>query len=183
MFLKNHLEVLNFKDSFESYRCNLIVNSDASLTGYAGYVASTINGISHGFTRRFYEIFHKEKLTAVHRVLLSLIHILANQHIKWFTDNQGHRVKSIAAKGSMERELQDIAFNIFRICMFWSIYFEMEWIPRSENEDYFSRILDYDDWGISFSILDLIQFMLQDDWFASNYNSKLPKFYFVHVTG
>ena len=63
-----------------------------------------------------------------------------------------------------------------------SIYLEMEWIPRTENEksDYLSRILDFDDWGISFVLLDMIQqryWPLQVDWFASNYNAKLPKFY------
>lgn len=120
------------------------------------------------------------ELVAVHRVLVSLRHILANQHVKWFTDNQG--VKSISAKGSMNRELQDIAYSIFRICMSESIYLEMEWIPRSENEksDYLSRIVDYDDWGISFAILGMIQNRfgaLEIDWFASNYNKKLPIFY------
>ena len=57
----------------------------------------------------------------------------------------------------------------------------MKW-NGSENEksDYLSRILDYDDCGISFDILDMIQNRfgeLQVDWFASNYNKKLPIFY------
>ena len=63
-----------------------------------------------------------------------------------------------------------------------SINLEMEWIPRSENEksDNPLRILDYDDWGISFANLDMIQNRfeaLQVDWFASNYNKKFPIFY------
>ena len=72
------------------------------------------------------------ELVAVHGVLLSLKHVFANQRIKWFTDNQC--VKFIDLKGSMKTELQDGAYNIFRICMSKSIYLEMERIPRSENQ-------------------------------------------------
>ena len=47
------------------------------------------------------------ELVAVYRVLLSLSHFFANQRVKGLTDNQG--VKSIANKGSMKRDLQDIS--------------------------------------------------------------------------
>ena len=62
-----------------------------------------------------------------------------------------------------------------------SISLEMEWIPRSENEksDYLSRIIDFDDWGISFNSLSIKQSRfgnLHIDWFASEHNAKLPKF-------
>lgn len=181
-FWNQNLEALNRKNLHESHKCSKIVFSDASATGYAGYEVSTINGISHGLWSEEESLKSStwRELVAVHRVLLSLKHILANQRIKWFTDNQG--VKAIAMKGSMKRELQDIAYSIFSICMSESIYLEMEWIPRKENEksDYLSRILDFDDWGISFVLLDMIQQrfgQLQVDWFASNYNAKLPKFY------
>ena len=116
-------------------------------------------------------------------MLLSLKYIFANQPIKWFTDNQD--VEAIAMNSSMKRELQDIAYSIFSICMSESIYQEMEWIPRTKNEksDYLSRILDFDDWGISFVLLDMIQQrygQLNVDWFASNYNVK-PNF--IHDFG
>ena len=150
--------------------------------GTGVYEVNTINGISHGLWSHEESLKSStwRELVAVHRILLSLKHVFANQRIKLFTDNQG--VKAIALKGSMKTELQDIAYSIFRICMSESIYLEMEWIPRSENEksDYLSRILDYDDWGISFVVLDMIQQrcgQLQVDWFASNYNAKLQKFY------
>ena len=182
LFWNNNLDVLNSKDLYESHKCTKLVYSDASSTGYGGYEVNTINGISHGLWSHEESLKSStwRELVAVHRVLLSLKHIFANQRIKWFTDNQG--VKAIALKGSMKTELQDIAYSIFRICMSESIYLEMEWIPRSENEksDYLSRILDYDDWGISFVVLDMIQQrygQLQVDWFASNYNAKLQKFY------
>ena len=181
-FWDKTLDVLNFKDLFESHKCTKIVYSDASSTGYAGFEISTINGISHGLWTQEEALKSStwRELVAVHRILLSLKHILANQRIKWFTDNQG--VKSIITKGSMKTELQDIAYSIFRMCLSQSISLEIEWIPRSENEksNYLSKILDFDDWGISFAVLDMIQSRygaLQVDWFASNYNAKLPKFY------
>ena len=86
---------MNFKDLFEAHKCTKIVYSDASSAGYAEYEISTINGISHGLCSQE-ESSTWNELVAVHIVLLSLRHILANQHIKWFTDNQG--VKSIAVK-------------------------------------------------------------------------------------
>ena len=182
LFWKDNLSVLNTKDIFESHKCTKIVYSDASSTGFAGYEVSTINGISHGMWSEEESLKSStwRELVAVYRVLLSLSHFLANQRVKWFTDNQG--VKSIANKGSMNRDLQDISYKIFNLCMSRSISLEMEWIPRSENEksDYLSRIIDFDDWGISFNILSIIQSRfgnLHVDWFASEHNAKLPKFY------
>ena len=43
-----------------------------------------------------------------------------------------------------------------------------------------SRIIDFEDWGISFDILSLIQSRfgkLHVDWFASDHNAKLVNFY------
>lgn len=140
------------KDIYESHKCTKIVYSDASATGYAGYEVNTINGISHGVWSEEESIKSStwRELVAVCRVLLSLSHVLANQRVKWFTDSQG--VKAIAVKGSMKRELQDIAFSIFKLCMAKCICLEIESIPRSENEksDYLSRIVDYDDWGFHY---------------------------------
>ena len=182
LFWDRNLQVLNTKDIYESHKCTRIVYSDASASGYAGYEVSTINGISHGIWSEEESLKSStwRELVAVYRILLSLRHVLANQRVKWFTDNQG--VKAISSKGSMKRDLQDIAFGIFKLCMSKSIYLEMEWIPRTENEkaDYLSKIVDFDDWGISFAILVLLQRrfgQFQVDWFASDYNAKLPKFY------
>jgi hypothetical protein len=74
-----------------------------------------------------------------------MVHLLANQRVKWFTDNQG--VVSIVSKGSMKSDLQSFAMAIYKICMINSVVLDIEWIPRYENEkaDFLSRILDYDD--------------------------------------
>jgi hypothetical protein len=98
-----------------------------------------------------------------------------------YFDNKG--VTSIVRKGSMNVELQSVAFKIFTLCLRNSISLEMEWLPRTLNEraDYWSRIVDYDDWGISFYLLNMIRYQfhinLEVDWFASPYNAKLPVFY------
>ena len=181
-FWQENMRLINTKSIFEAQKCTKIVFSDASATGYAGYEVSTVNGISHGMWSQA----EAEKsstwreLVAVWRVLQSLVHILSNQRVKWFTDNQG--VKTIAVKGSMKRELQDVAFDIFKLCMINSISLEMEWVPRSDNEkaDYVSRIVDFDDWGISEELLSQIQARfgrLDIDWFASDHNAKLSRFY------
>jgi hypothetical protein len=51
----------------------------------------------------------------------------------------------------MKRELQDIAISM--LCNFLNnnISIDVEWIPRSKNDqaDFISRIVDYDDWGVS----------------------------------
>ena len=47
----------------------------------------------------------------------------------------------------MKRELQDIAINILRNCLNNNISIDVEWIPRSKNDqaECISRIVDYDD--------------------------------------
>ena len=59
---------------------------------------------------------------------------------------------------------------------------ELEWLPRELNDksDYFSRILDFDDWGIAavlFEILSKKWGPFAVDWFASDYNAKVEQFY------
>lgn len=58
---------------------------------------------------------------------------------------------SIVNKGSMKSELQDIALNIFHMCISNNIVLEMEWIPRDDTSyaDYLSKLFDFDDWGAS----------------------------------
>ena len=66
-----------------------------------------------------------------------------------FTDNQN--VANIVPCGSAKAHLQAEALSIYNICCNDSISKEMEWIPRSQNDqaDFLSRIYDPDDWGLS----------------------------------
>ena len=51
------------------------------------------------------------ELVAVHRVLAAFAKELANNRIKWFTDNQN--VVRILQVGSRKPKLQEVALNVF----------------------------------------------------------------------
>ena len=121
-----------------------VVYSDASDSGFGGYFVQCgldlVSGVwSHeemGTRSTFREIL------AVKFVLLSLVNQLAGLTVKWFTDNQN--VPRILSSGSSKGHLQSEALSIFNICCNHGISFEMEWIPRSQNDqaDFLSRIYD-----------------------------------------
>ena len=75
--------------------------------------------------------------------------MLEGSHVKWFTDSQ------VAAKivevGSMKLGLHKMARRIFDICVRSEIHLEVQWIPRTSNQqaDYISRLIDTDDWQIT----------------------------------
>ena len=82
----------------------------------------------------------------------------------------------------MNLELQQLAQDIFRTCLNNHVLLEVDWIPRTCNEqaDFVSRLIDLDDWEIKPSIFQTIN----DAWgpftvdcFACFYNSKLPRFF------
>lgn len=58
--------------------------------------------------------------------------MLSKRLLKLFTDNQN--VVRIVGKGSMNKELQNLALSIFTVCLQNKIRLETEWIPRYENE-------------------------------------------------
>lgn len=91
-------------------------------------------------------------------------------------------VCSIVNKGSRKPDLQDLAMQIFNFTSIYAIHLKLEWLPRSFNgrADYLSKIIEKDDWGISFEILSMIMNrwgQLDVDYFASEHNAKLPVFY------
>ncbi|XP_062621080.1 uncharacterized protein LOC134282689 [Saccostrea cucullata] len=181
LFWKNTLEKINDREMKYISGSSRIVYTDASETGYGGYCVQTGNAVSHGLweeSERNNSSTWRE-LVAVERVLFSLISFLEGENVKWFTDNTN--VVTIIRKGSMKKELQKIAIKIFELCLIHKIQLEIEWIPRELNDqaDYLSRIVDFDDWGIS-------QVLFEDisrewgpydiDLFASDYNAKVEKF-------
>ena len=126
-FWKSNLNNLNIKDIYESNKCSKIVYSDASSTGFAGYEVNTAIGMSYGMwsPEESKNSSTWRELMAVSRCIKSLGHFLCHL-VKWFTDNQG--VTTIVRKGSMNKELQNIAFDVFNICISKSIQLEIEWI-------------------------------------------------------
>ena len=82
----------------------------------------------------------------------------------------------------MNLDLQLIAMNIFNTCLANNIKLDVQWIPRTWNEqaDFISRLIDPDDWGVSQQLVQLINDSrgpLSVDCFACFYNAKLPKFF------
>ena len=96
-----------------------------------------------------------------------------------YTDNQN--VVRIIQNGSRNATLQAEALAIFAVCMNNSIHIEPEWIPREHNQlaDYYSRIIDHDDWmlnPIAFGRLDSLWGPHTVDRFANSINAQVVRF-------
>ena len=158
-----------------------VVYSDASNTGFGGYAVEHGNHIAHGqwSPEESQRSSSWRELRAVTLTLKAFAKQLANHRVRWFTDNQN--VAHIIKVGSKKVELQAEALDIFKLSVQHNIIMEPEWIPREQNEvaDYLSRIMDYDDWGLSVAAFQLIE----DKWgphtvdrFANSTNAKLLRF-------
>ena len=158
-----------------------VVYSDASDTGYGGYVVEHGPCVAYGqwTTHEAHQSSTWRELTAVLRVLSAVAVKLMNFRVRWFTDNQN--VARILLVGSKTALLQATALKIFSLSVQYQIRLEPEWIPRGLNEraDYLSRIIDYDDWQLNplvFSELDNAWGPHTVDRFASFQNSQVPCF-------
>ena len=158
-----------------------VAYSDASSSGYGGYVVEFGPDISHGHWSVEESKMSStwRELRAVFAVLQAFVEKLRGHTIKWFTDNQN--VVRIVKVGSKKTHLQDGAMCIFQTCMRYGIKLEMEWIPRRDNEvaDYLSRIVDLDDWQINPNIFRRFNTMWGPhtvDRFASVSNTQLARF-------
>ena len=158
-----------------------VVYSDASDTGYGGYV------VEHGSCTSFGQWSAEEagqsstwrELAAVLQVLQAVAPKLANTRVRWFTDNQN--VARILQVGSKKPQLHALALKVFSLSLQHHIRLEPEWIPRELNEraDALSRIVDYDDWFLNptvFFELDTMWGPHSVDRFACFHNSQLPRF-------
>ena len=112
-------------------------------------------------------------------VLQSFASSLADERIRWFTDNQN--VVRILLYGSRKPLLQAEALSVFHLSVTHHLTIEPEWIPRSGNQvaDYLSRIVDEDDWMVHPTIFDQLDHMWGPhtvDRFASIDNRQLEQF-------
>ena len=162
---------------------NAILTCDASSVGYGAHI--TVCGNEQKFCSGMWKETERVKSStfrefkAVLLALQSFCSFLAGGKVKVFSDNQN--VARVAHYGSSVVELQQIAVNIFSFCMRHSISFQMQWIPRGENElaDYLSRIVDPDDGMLSPSLFQLITDRsgpFQVDRMACDYNCQLTRF-------
>ena len=109
-------QINNFNDQniWHSPSAIRVVYSDASSSGYGGYLVEYGCHIAHGqwLPNERIKSSTWQELNAVHKVLDSLTNKLANQRIRWFTDNQN--VVRILNIGSRNPLLQQEALAIFQ---------------------------------------------------------------------
>ena len=180
-FWLSSLESYNGQSIWVRPSATRVAYSDASNTGFGGYIVEHGPYVAHGQWSEWEanQSSTWRELAAVGKILNSVANKLANNRIKWFTDNQN--VVRILQVGSRKEHLQDLAVNILKTSLEHSIRLEPEWLPREDNTqaDYLSRIVDLDDWGISWSVfgyLDTIWGPHTVDRFASDYNTKCSRF-------
>ena len=147
-FWYKEIEEFNGQNIKRSPSAVRMVYSDASGTGFGGYMVEHGPQIAHGqwTTWEAEQSSTWRELKSVSTVLESFASQLANEHIRWFTDNQN--VVNIILHGSKKPMLQTEALKVFHLSLVHNLVIEPEWIPREENlvANYISKILDYDDW-------------------------------------
>ena len=157
-----------------------VLFSDASLTGFGAFVQGS-SLVSHRNLSR--EESQKSstwrELAAIKFALTAVEDHLSGLKVRCNTDNQN--VVRIIQFGSMVKESQDIALDIFIFTSRRQIQLDMNWIPRDQysQADFFSKIVDFDD----YSVIDDVFFHREELWglhsvdrFACSYNAKLPRF-------
>ena len=121
---------------------------DASLTGCGAFVQGS-SLVSH---RNWMEESQKSstwrELAAIKFALAAFEAHLSGLRVRCNTDNQN--VVRIIQFGSMVKELQNIALDIFLFTSRRQIQLAMNWIPRDQNSpaDFFSKIVDFDDYSV-----------------------------------
>ena len=148
----------NFKDLvgqpiWHSSPCiDVISYSDASSTGWAGYVVQLGNIVARGEWEHldYLQSSTFRELKAVRLVIMeSFAPLLAFKECKHRSDNQG--TVSVMSIGSNKPLLQQEATKIYSICRSHGIRLFPEWIPRHLNckADYWSRVIETDDWMLN----------------------------------
>lgn len=166
-------------ENISSYSLNVF--TDASSTGYGGYIAENEDCYMFGIWSPD-EVERSStwrELEAVLRMLYTYETCLEGQCVQWYTDNKN--VVSIIKKGSMKPELQEKAVMIQSLCENNEISINPVWINRDNNRkaDDLSRIYDSDDWQIDDCIFQYLQNIWGSftvDRFACDYNAKCYKF-------
>ena len=130
-----------------------IVYSDASDVACASYIYAEVEGfpVAH---KNFDDLEMKQsstwrELKSVSFALRSFTPFLHNSSVKLYTDNKA--VAFITDSGSNKPHLNTIAKDIFCLTSAHGIKLSVEWIPRTLNQkaDYYSKIVDFDDWCVS----------------------------------
>ncbi|XP_071149234.1 uncharacterized protein [Mytilus edulis] len=181
VFWKENVEFLNGKELLDEKVCTSVVYTDASGTGFGGYIVEYEESEVIGSWKPDEQVKSStwRELEAVYRMLMSKLNYLKGQKVLWRTDNQN--VVHILCKGSVKSDLQTIAINIADICTREEIQLSPQWIPRTDNvkADIFSKTSDCDDLEIKeciFNHFDKKWGRYSIDRFASDYNKKCIRF-------
>ena len=181
LFRVESLQEYNSQPIWHSPSAVRCVYSDASDTGYGGCTVEHGMHVAQGnwLPDEAKQSSTWRELVAVGRVLGSVAIKLRNMRVRWFTDNQN--VVRILKVGSCKPHLQIEALKVFKTCLAHNVRLEPEWVPREKNQlaDYFSRIIDYDDWYIDqavYKMLDTTWGPHTVDRFATAYNAQVQRF-------
>lgn len=181
-FWKENMVNINTRYCLVSKVPSYFVYSDASATGGGAIIDFNNDFVCHktwSENERGQSSTWRQ-LSVIEFSLQSFASVLEGSHVKWFTDSQ------VAAKivevGSMKLGLHKMARRIFDICIRSGIHLDVQWIPRTSNQQavYISRLIDTDDWQITeefFLFLDDLWGPHSVDCFANYYNHKIPRYF------
>ena len=180
-FWFENIKRLNRKLLFRQEPPKLITFSDASSVACGAVLLSCGNQLTHKMWNAEEKTMSStwRELRAVHYALQSFLPILKCRSVHWFTDNKN--VVSIINNGSMKTHLQELALDIFSLCLSNNISLFPEWVPMEYNThaDFVSKVIDYDDWQTTKGFFDKISQRwgpFTVDRFASSTNAKCPRF-------
>ena len=156
--------------------------TDASDFAYGGFLLKRLGKVvCYGRFTDFQSTTSStvRELLAIKYCLESFASQIRHESINVRTDNEN--AAKIITIGSKRPHLQDIAVDIFDICVRNDIRLHPKWIPREQNiiADRISKMKDADDWSID---NETFLFVCQRfghpsiDRFADNLNAKLPVF-------
>ena len=182
-FWSENIDAFNGYPIHRGMSFHATVSCDASDTGYG---ASLIMGNEQNFCSGMWDVNDIcqsstfRELKAIFLALVSFVNLIKNCKVKIFTDNQN--AVRIVHCGSRLAHLQEVSLQIFNFCLCNRISFQVQWIPRAENEvaDYLSRIVDPDDYMLNPVLFRLIvvhwDVVFDIDRMAGRSNSQLARF-------
>lgn len=142
---------LNSRNCFVSKDPSYFVYSDASATGGGAFIDFNNDFVCHKVWTENESLQSStwRELSVIEFSLQSFATLLEVSHVKWYTDSQA--AAKVVEVGSIKFDLHRVARSIFSICMQFGIHLEVQWIPRSLNQqaDYISHLIDIDDWQIT----------------------------------
>ena len=188
LFWKEHLASDNGQPLFESPATGSVTYttySDASDVGCATVLTPCPHREKLIVNRTFSPA--EAATSSTEREMLAVLHgltqmrsVLKNSSINWYTDAKN--VARIVRRGSPKPYLANLAVAIYHITRKNKINLNMIWVPRDQNQeaDFWSRVRDFDDWGISQiwfeRICEYLNFVPTIDRFADNSNKKTARF-------